>query len=107
MRAPRRVPFVSLPATFPYAHPSLTALTSAHPSLPLVSGVPHPHPPRSPSPSALPSQVEDVYFAEVCLLSTICTNTDDLFSVNDGEPFFCQLDRSAYDRFFEWLRSNR
>mmetsp|Transcript_36457 Transcript_36457/g.116120 ORF Transcript_36457/g.116120 Transcript_36457/m.116120 type:complete len:147 (+) Transcript_36457:163-603(+) len=36
--------------------------------------------------------VDNVYFAEVCLLSTVCSNQDELFSLDAHQPFRCTFD---------------
>lgn len=50
--------------------------------------------------------VANVYYIEICLLAEFCTNTWKLFSVEDGEPFECELDRGAYERYAEWLMTS-
>lgn len=40
--------------------------------------------------------VSDVYYAEICVLSHICSNRDALFKLNVGDLFVCSLDESAY-----------
>ena len=40
--------------------------------------------------------ISDVYYAEVCLLSHICRNRRELFELEYGELFRCDLDDGAY-----------
>ena len=40
--------------------------------------------------------VSDVYFGEVCVLSALCRNAWQLFSVNRGEDFVCDYDEAGY-----------
>ena len=42
--------------------------------------------------------VSDVYFGEVCVLSTICRNSWQLFSVERGEDFECDFDEEGFRR---------
>ena len=49
--------------------------------------------------------VSDVFFAEVCLLSTICRNAWQLFSVNRGEEFVCDYNEAGYREFVAALQA--
>ena len=40
--------------------------------------------------------VSDVFYGEVCVLSSICRNAWQLFSVGRGEPFVCDFDEAGY-----------
>lgn len=40
--------------------------------------------------------VSDVFFAEVCLLSALCKNSWELFTVQRGEPFVCEYEDARY-----------
>ena len=33
----------------------------------------------------------------MCLFSQVCSNADELFEVEEGEPFRCDFDRSGFD----------
>ena len=50
--------------------------------------------------------VSDVFFAEVCVLSRICVNTDQLFSLVIGEKFACEFDSGGYNALALMLRSS-
>mmetsp|Transcript_3848 Transcript_3848/g.8094 ORF Transcript_3848/g.8094 Transcript_3848/m.8094 type:complete len:91 (+) Transcript_3848:2-274(+) len=50
--------------------------------------------------------VGDVFFAEICVLNQICTNGDELFHLDKGQPFNCHLSRSAYDSFAQNLQQS-
>ena len=41
--------------------------------------------------------VGDVYYLEVCMLSQLCKNSNELFSVKVGEYFECDLDRGRFE----------
>ena len=38
----------------------------------------------------------DIYYLEVCTLSEMCANSDELFSLEVGDPFHCQFDAEKY-----------
>ncbi|KAL1499397.1 hypothetical protein AB1Y20_011603 [Prymnesium parvum] len=38
----------------------------------------------------------DIYYLEVCTLSEMCANSDELFSVGVGDPFYCKFDPQKY-----------
>lgn len=40
--------------------------------------------------------VSDVYFAEVCVTSFVCRNRAELFNLDYGDLFECDLDEAAY-----------
>merc|ERR1711998_166742 len=48
---------------------------------------------------------DDVTFAEVFIMYTLCANRADLFTVNAVEPFNCNVDAVAYKVFTEKLRN--
>ena len=52
----------------------------------------------APSDSQLNYAVSDVFFAEVCLLSRLCANSDQLFRTRVGEIFTCDFDRDGFVR---------
>jgi len=35
---------------------------------------------------------DDIFYLEVCLFNQLCKNGDDLFRLNQGDPFVCDLD---------------
>lgn len=37
-------------------------------------------------------QVEDIFYLESCLLSFVCRDSEQLFRVDVGEAFYCDLD---------------
>ena len=47
--------------------------------------------------------VSDVYYAEVCVVSHVCKNRDELFRLGYGDPFVCDLDEHAFGQLREWL----
>jgi hypothetical protein len=50
--------------------------------------------------------VGDVYFAEVCVLSVICRNSEELWALEVGELFACDLDTKRLLRLRDTLSSN-
>lgn len=46
----------------------------------------------------------DIYYLEVCTLNEVCSNTDELFALNEGDPFYCQFDTSKYTEMQRVLR---
>ena len=40
--------------------------------------------------------VSDVYYAEICVLSHICKNREQLFQLDVGQNFVCDLDEGGY-----------
>ena len=40
--------------------------------------------------------VGDVYYLEVCMLSQLCANANELFSVKVGEYFECELEQGRF-----------
>lgn len=48
--------------------------------------------------------VTDVFFGEVCVLSTICSNSWQLFSVGRGESFVCDFEEANWRRLAAALR---
>ena len=51
--------------------------------------------------------VSDVFFGEVCVLSTICKNAWQLFSVRRGEDFVCDYDEDGYRELVAGLLGRR
>ena len=45
----------------------------------------------------------DVFFLEVCVYSTICNNSEDLFKLDVGETFRCNLSHEGFGRLKNWL----
>ena len=48
---------------------------------------------------------DDIFYLETCLLNEICSNTDDLFSVDYGEPFECQFSEDGFNELQRLLLS--
>lgn len=49
--------------------------------------------------------VSDVYFAEVAILQQICSNSPQLFTVEQGDVFVCNLDTAAFQALAHALLS--
>jgi len=49
--------------------------------------------------------VSDVFYGEVCVLSTVCRNAWQLFSVNRGETFVCDYNEAGYRELANILQS--
>ena len=47
--------------------------------------------------------ISDVYFAEVCVVSHVCHNRDELFTLGYGDHFECDLDEGAFSELQRWL----
>ena len=45
----------------------------------------------------------DIFFLEVCIYSTICSNNAALFELDVGEPFTCELNPAGFDTLKGWL----
>jgi hypothetical protein len=45
----------------------------------------------------------DIYYLEACLFSQICSNRKQLFELDKGDDFQCDLDPDAYAELREWL----
>ena len=43
----------------------------------------------------------DVFFAELCVTFTLCANRGDLFRLEVGETFECEMDRAAFDHLVD------
>ena len=50
--------------------------------------------------------VSDVYYVEVCVLSHICANRDELFTLGVGDLFTCNLDEAAFRELRRMLSSS-
>ncbi len=48
-------------------------------------------------------RIKDVFYAEVCILSQICRNGAQLFQIERGEAFYCDLDRRRVDEMRDFL----
>ena len=46
---------------------------------------------------------DDIYYLEVCLISQVCANSDQLFRLQADEDFICQFTRSGFDELKSWL----
>ena len=46
---------------------------------------------------------DDIYPLEVCLYSQVCSNNDDLFRVEAGERFVCDIDVPGFRRLQRML----
>jgi len=46
----------------------------------------------------------DIYYLEVCTLNELCANTDELFTVDIGDPFYCKFDTDRYQELQRVLR---
>ena len=40
----------------------------------------------------------DIYYLEICTLNEMCSNRDELFRANVGDPFFCRFDQAQWGR---------
>ena len=48
--------------------------------------------------------ISDVYYAEVCVVSHMCKNREQLFRLGYGDPFECDFDQRAFDELGGWLQ---
>lgn len=46
---------------------------------------------------------DDIYYLEVCLYSQVCANRDNLFALERGQDFECQIDKAAFAELQAWL----
>ena len=51
--------------------------------------------------------VGDVFYLELCLLSQLCSNREELFEVEAAAPFECDVDMARYRELEALLRSSR
>ena len=45
----------------------------------------------------------DIFFLEVCIFNTICSNNARLFELDVGDPFECELNPDGFARLRSWL----
>ena len=45
----------------------------------------------------------DIFYLEVCIFSTICSNGAELFSVDEGQDWTCQLNHTGLSQLKSWL----
>ena len=45
----------------------------------------------------------DIFFLEVCIYSTMCRNSDELFQVEVGDAFHCDMDWDGWERLRRWV----
>ena len=45
----------------------------------------------------------DIFYLEVCIYSTICSNNVKLFELDVGETFRCELNPVGFDKLRGWL----
>ena len=50
--------------------------------------------------------ISDVYFVEICVISHVCKNREELFALEVGELFECDLDEAAFRELEVLLRGN-
>jgi len=50
---------------------------------------------------------DDIYFLEVCMFSKICANNWELFQINDGNWFRCQISETGFRELQAYLLSPR
>ena len=55
------------------------------------------HPKQLPTGGFFGFTNDDIYFMEVCLFNSICTNTDDLFRLGPGEDFVCDFSPTGFE----------
>lgn len=46
---------------------------------------------------------QDIFFLEVCVLNTICDNGAELFKLEIGQDFYCQLSDAGMERLKTWI----
>ena len=46
---------------------------------------------------------QDIFFLEVCVLNTICDNGAELFELEIGQDFYCQLSDAGMERLKTWI----
>jgi len=46
---------------------------------------------------------DDIFYLEVCLFSQICRNSDQLFEVDVGQPFVCDVSPNGFAALKRWL----
>ena len=47
----------------------------------------------------------DIFFLEVCIYNTICKNGADVFKLDVGEAFHCELHREGFVKLKNWPRT--
>ena len=46
---------------------------------------------------------QDIYFLEVCILNSICDNGAQLFELQVGQIFHCELSESRLEQVKHWI----
>ena len=49
---------------------------------------------------------DDIFFLEVCFYSQVCANNDELFRLDDGEPFHCAVSEEGFGHLQRLVVSN-
>ena len=44
-----------------------------------------------------------VYYLEVCVYSQMCSNREELFRLNIGDVWRCEMDQVGYNELREWV----
>ena len=45
----------------------------------------------------------DIFFLEVCIYNTICSNGAEMFNLDAGEDWICNLHHEGFERFKRWM----
>jgi len=45
----------------------------------------------------------DIFFLEACMYSTICSNSAELFQLQVGDTYHCELDHDGFGRLRDWM----
>jgi hypothetical protein len=45
----------------------------------------------------------DIYYLEICMFSALCSNREQLFNLQVGEAWECQMDRAGFDQLRDWV----
>ena len=59
--------------------------------------------PVVPAPAALHVASSDIFFLEACFYSMMCSNRDQLFWVEPGADWECNLDRRGFERMRDMI----
>jgi len=46
---------------------------------------------------------DDIYYLEVCLFAQVCENADEMFRVEQGNPFYCDFSATGLEELRGWL----
>ena len=45
----------------------------------------------------------DIFYLEVCVYDMMCSNRNEMWALNPGDPWACEMEYAGYKQLYQWV----